>query len=181
MISKFRFIPILLVVALAGIGMQASAADLKIGYVSVPDLLKQSPQAQRANDDMTKKFDSRKKDLMAEQDKIKNLQDQLSKNGAVMSQAQLQDTQGQLDELQRDFGRKSSDFQDDYNMERNAQLSKLQQDVLKAVQEFALAQKYNMIVSSEGVFYADNTVNVTDQVLAQMEKDYKAENAKSGN
>jgi len=38
-----------------------------------------------------------------------------------------------------------------------------------------------MIVSSEGVFYADNTVNVTDQVLAQMEKDYKAENAKSGN
>src|SRR5579863_9532221 len=118
--------------------VQAQAADIKIGVVDMQTLLQKSPQGQAASQEMSKKFDSRKKDLMAEQDKIKNLQDQLSKNGAVMSQAQLQDTQGQLDELQRDFGRKSSDFQDDYNMERNAQLSKLQQDVLKAVQEFAL-------------------------------------------
>ena len=181
MISKSRFTAVLLAGLLAAAVTQVHAADLKIGYVSVPDLLRQSPQAQHANDDMTKKFDSRKKDLMAEQDDIKKKQDDLNKNGATMSAAQLQEAQNRLDELQRDFSRKSSDFQDDYNMERNAQLSKLQQDVLKAVQEFAQAQKYNMIVSSEGVFYADNSVNVTDQVLAQMEKDYKAESSKGGN
>jgi Skp family chaperone for outer membrane proteins len=52
--------------------------------------------------------------------------------------------------------------------------------VLKAVQEFAQSQKYNLIVG-DGVFYKDNSVDVTDQVLAQMQKDFKAESAASGN
>ena len=160
--------------------VQAHAADLKIGVVDMSSLLQKSPQAQSASQEMAKKFDSRKKDLVSEQDKIKNLQDTLNKNGAVMSASQLQDSQAQLDELQRDFSRKQSDYMDDVNMERNAALSRLQQQVLKAVQEFAQAQKYNLIVG-DGVFYKDNTVDVTDQVLAQMQKDYKAESAASGN
>ena len=180
MSRKPFFISVMLVAATLAVTVQAQAADLKIGVVDMPSLLQKSPQAQSASQDMAKKFDSRKKDLMAEQDKIKNLQDQLSKNGAVMSASQLQDAQSQLDELQRDFSRKQSDYMDDVNMERNSALSRLQQQVLKAVQEFAQTQKYNLIVG-DGVFYKDNSVDVTDQVLAQMQKDFKAETAASGN
>ncbi|HSN19017.1 MAG TPA: OmpH family outer membrane protein [Gammaproteobacteria bacterium] len=168
------------VLALAGVA-QASAADLKIGVIDMGVLLQKSPQAQNATAEMTKKFDARRKDLMAEQDEIKTLQDDLTKNGATMSASQAQDEQSRLDEKQRDFSRKSSDYQDDYSMERNSQLSKLQQDVLKATQEFAQAQKYNLILA-EGVIYKDGAVDVTDQVLAQMQKDYKtsAGSAKGG-
>lgn len=180
MSRKLFFASMTLAVATLGVALQAQAADIKIGVVDMPSLLQKSPQAQTASQDMAKKFDSRKKDLMAEQDKIKNLQDQLNKNGAVMSAGQLQDAQSQLDEMQRDFSRKQSDYMDDVNMARNDALSRLQQEVLKAVQEFAQAQKYNLIVG-DGVFYKDNTVDVTDQVLAQMQKDYKAENAAGGN
>ncbi|MGE5624986.1 MAG: OmpH family outer membrane protein [Bacillota bacterium] len=180
MISHSRFIAALFTAALASGAAQANAADIKIGFIDTSVLLKQSPQAQHATDEISKKFDNRRKDLMAEQDKLKNMQDQMTKNGAVMSQAQLQDLQSQFDELQRDFSRKSSDYQDDLNMEKTAQLSKLQQAVIKAVQEFAQAQKYNMVIA-DAALYHDNTVDVTQQVLAQMDKDYKAENPKSGN
>ena len=180
MTRKPLFISVILIVAFLAISTQAQAADVKIGVVDMPSLLQKSPQAQNASQEMAKKFDGRKKDLMAQQDKIKNLQDQLSKNGAVMSASQLQDSQSQLDELQRDFSRKQSDYMDDVNMERNSALSRLQQQVLKAVQEFAQAQKYNLIVG-DGVFYKDNSVDVTDQVLAQMQRDFKAETAASGN
>ena len=166
----------LLVLATFGFSAAAAAADIKVGVINMGVLLQKSPQAQNATAEMTKKFDARKKDLIAEQDEIKNLQDNLSKNGATMTSSQVQDEQSRLDEKQRDFSRKSGDFQDDYNMERNAQLSKLQQDVMKATQEFAQAQKYSLILA-EGVAYADNTVDVTDQVLAQMTKDYKAATA----
>lgn len=178
MISKPRFISVLLAVIFVGGIAQAQAADVKIGFVDTSVLLKESPQSQHATDEMTKKFDSRRKELMSEQEKIKSLQDQLNKNGAVMSSAQLQDSQSQLDELQRDFSRKSSDYQDDVNMEKTAQLGKLQQAVIKAVQEFAQAQKYNMIIA-DAALYHDTTVDVTQQVLAQMEKDFKAESSKS--
>ena len=180
MTRKPLLVSTMLAVAMLATALQAQAADVKIGVVDMPSLLQKSPQAQAASQEMSKKFDTRKKDLMAEQDKIKNLQDQLSKNGAVMSANQLQDAQSQLDELQRDFSRKQSDYMDDVNMERNAALSRLQQEVLKAVQEFAQAQKYNLIVG-DGVFYKDNSVDVTDQVLAQMQKDFKAESAAGGN
>jgi outer membrane protein len=156
-----------------GLAGVAQAADLKIGVIDTALLLQKSPQAQNAQSEMQKKFDARRKDLVSEQDEIKSKQDQLSKNGATMTASQMQDSQAQLDELQRDFSRKSGDFQDDYNMERNAQLSRLQQDVFKAAQEFAQTAKFNLIIA-EGVVYKDSAVDVTDQVLAQMQKDYKA-------
>ena len=181
MSSKSFFTSIIIATAALGFGLPAQAADIKIGVVDMQTLLQKSPQGQAASQEMSKKFDSRKKDLMAEQDKIKNLQDQLSKNGAVMSANQLQDAQSQLDELQRDFSRKQSDYVDDVNTERNSVLSRLQQDVIKAVQEFAQVQKYNLVIPGDSIFYRDSTVDVTDQVLAQMQKDFKTENAAGGN
>ena len=175
-----RIITVLSVATALSVAIGASAAELKVGTVDVSRLLKESPQAQDARDDINKKFDSRRKELVAQQDKIKSLQDQLSKNGAVMSASQVQDMQGQLDELQRDFNRKQSEFADDYSMQSNQELSKLQQDVIKAVREFAQIQKYNIIIG-EGVFYSDSSVDVTNQVLAQMQKDSKSENGKTGN
>ena len=181
MIRKSISISMLLAVAALGTALQAQAADVKIGVVDMQTLLQKSPQGQAASQEMSKKFDTRKKDLVAEQDKIKNLQDQLSKNAAVMSATQAQDAQSQLDELQRDFSRKQSDYMDDVNMERNSVLSRLQQDVIKAVQEFAQAQKYNLVIPGDTIFYKDNTVDVTDQVLVQMQKDFKTESAAGGN
>ena len=181
MMRKPLSISMMLAAATLVTAVQARAADIKIGVVDMQTLLQKSPQGQAASQEMSKKFDSRKKDLVAEQDKIKNLQDQLSKNGAVMSANQLQDAQSQLDELQRDFGRKQSDYVDDVNTERNSVLSRLQQEVIKAVQEFAQAQKYNLVIPGDSIFYKDNTVDVTDQVLVQMQKDFKTESAASGN
>ncbi|MGH8398263.1 MAG: OmpH family outer membrane protein [Gammaproteobacteria bacterium] len=151
----------------------ACAAEAKIGVVDMAKLLQQSPQAQAATAEMHRKFDSRGKELQSDQDKIKNLQDQISRNGAVMTASQLQNLQNQLDNLQQQFSRKQEDLQADVNTERNQELGKIQQAILKAVHEFAKSQKYNLIIG-EGVFYADSTVDVTDQVLSQLQKDTRA-------
>ena len=174
MTSATRLIPVLLAGLLASGVVQA--ADIKIGFIDTSKLLAQSPQAARVNEEMNKKFGARAKDLAAEQEKLKGMQDQLSKNGAVMSTAQVQDLQSQFDDLQRDFSRKSSEYQEDVNMEKSAQLSKLQQAVIKATQEFAQTQKYNMIIADVAVYH-DSTVDVTEQVLAQMQKDFKADSS----
>ncbi|HEY1771977.1 MAG TPA: OmpH family outer membrane protein [Gammaproteobacteria bacterium] len=180
MITKSLSLAVLLT-ASAVMASGAQAADLKIGAVKMGMLMEKSPQGAALKADMAKKFEGRQKDLVAEQDKLKTLQDQLNKNGATMSTSQVQDAQSQIDDLQRDFSRKASDFQDDAAMARNQALSTLQQDALKAVQEFAQAQKYNVILGDS--VYADSSIDVTDQVLEQMKKDYQAANpgaAKSG-
>lgn len=148
------------------------AADLKIGVVNMQELMKESPQAKAAEAEMQQKFGSRRNALLAEQNKIKALQDQINRNGSVMSAAQLQNLQNQLDADQQDMSRKESDFQADLNEWQNQKLGAIQQIVVKEVQAFAKAHQYNLIVGL-GIVYADGSVDVTDQVLAQLQKDYK--------
>lgn len=161
-----------LLVGLICVG-NASAAELKIGVVDRATLLQQSPQAQAATKVMEQKFGSRGKDLVAQQNKIKDLQDQINRNGAVMSAGQLQSLENQLDSLQQDFRRKQDDFQADVNSQRNQELSELQAAIDKAAQKFAKAQNYNLIIDKGVTYYADGTVDVTNQVFSQMQKDFK--------
>ncbi|MGH8369616.1 MAG: OmpH family outer membrane protein, partial [Gammaproteobacteria bacterium] len=148
--------------------------------VNMEKLMQESPQAHAALQLMKKKFGGRGADLVAEQTKIKGLHDKITKNGAKMTAGQLQDAQTELDDLQRDYSRKQSDLQDDVNAEKNQEIAKLQRDIYEAVQVFAKGKKYNLIIG-EGVFYADGTVDITDQVLAQLQKDFQSQDSKSGN
>lgn len=173
----------LVLIAAACFATAAGAADLKIGTVDSQKVVKQSPQYAAAQQELNSKFESRARDLKAKGDKIQAEQDDLSKNGAVMSQEQLQDKQNQLNDDQRDFSRMKSELDEDAAMEQNAQLSKLQAAVNKAVQEVAKAQKFNLVLAGEAVYYKDQTVDITDLVLEQMKKDFKSGSAdpKGGN
>lgn len=164
-----------LLTALVGMGYAAAgqAAELKIGVVDMAALLQKAPQAVAATAALHKRFDTRNKALQDEQDKVKKLQDQINRNGAVMSATQLQGLQTQLDNLQQDLNQKQQDFSSDFNTQRNEELRSIQQAILKAVDEYAKSEKYNLIIG-EGVFYADGSVDVTNQVLAQLQKDFKA-------
>ncbi|HEY3645769.1 MAG TPA: OmpH family outer membrane protein [Gammaproteobacteria bacterium] len=175
-----------LLTASLGLATGAQAAELKIGIIKTQALMQKSPQAAAINAEMSKKFDQRKKDLEAKLAQLKTMEDDMSRNGSTMSQSQVQEEQTRHDEMQRDAGREQSDLVDDINAARNAAYSTMQQAVVKAAQEFAQAQKYSLILA-DSVVYADNAIDVTDQVLAQMQKDYKASGpattgaAKSGN
>lgn len=172
-----RFVPrLILVITVAALLLGAGAvhaADIKIGVVDMQKLMKESPQAQAAEKEMQQKFGSRRNALLAQQNKIKGLQDQINRNGPVMSATQLQNLQNQLDTEQQDVSRKESDFQADLNEWQNQKLGEIQQVVVKEVQKYAKAHQFNLIVGL-GIVYADGTVDVTDQVLAQLQKDYQA-------
>ncbi|MDE2234663.1 MAG: OmpH family outer membrane protein [Gammaproteobacteria bacterium] len=173
------FLPMAVMVFLTHIA-SVSAAELKIGVVDRQVLLQQSPQAQHAQKLMHEKFDGRFKAMQSEQDRIKKLQDQINRNGTVMSADQLQALENQLDSMQQEFRRKQDDFQSDVNTQRNQIISELQADIDKAAQEFAKTQNFNLILDKNFSVYADGSIDVTNQVLNQMQKDYKSQSGKQG-
>ncbi|MGA9856010.1 MAG: OmpH family outer membrane protein [Gammaproteobacteria bacterium] len=170
-----KFILLLIVLSTAMYTSNILAAEIKIGVVDRAILLQKSPQAEAATKLMHQKFDSRGNDLTAQQNKIKDLQDQINRNGAVMSASQLQTLENQLDSQQQDFRRKQDDFTSDVNSQRNQELGELQAAIDTAARKFAKAQNYNLILDKGVAYYADSTVDVTDQVLNQMQKDFKAQ------
>jgi outer membrane protein len=52
-------------------------------------------------------------------------------------------------------------------------LGKLQRELLKEVQEYALQEGYDLIVG-DGVLYASTSVNITDNVLRALEAAFQA-------
>lgn len=159
-------------------GTQALGAGLKVGVVNMGKLLKEAPQAQAASKSLSDEFEPRKRALMNQQQKLDALQGKLDKDGAVMSSSERQDTQQQIQDLQRDFTRKQKEFMEDVNVRRNKALDDLQRVLLKEVQDFATENHYDLILG-EGIFYASKTVDVTDQILARLQKAARTQ-AKAG-
>lgn len=151
------------------LGAGAVHAELKLGFVNVPRVLDQAPQARAADDRLEKEFGPRdseivrmKRDLVAQNDK-------LAKNAAVMSAAERQRQESDLRQMRREIRRLEDEFREDVNLRRSQELGKLQRLVVEVIQNLAKAEKFDLIIS-DGVIYAGDTVDITDKVIARLKQ-----------
>ena len=92
---------------------------------------------------------------------------------AVMGETERRNAEKELRDLQREVTRLQNEFREDLNLRRNEELGTLQRSLLKEVQDFAQAAGYDVIVG-DGVLYASEAVNITENVLRAMEANFQA-------
>ena len=143
--------------------------SIKIGAVQILKVLEQSPQYQAAGQALDKEFEPRSKTLIAEQKKIKNLEDKLSKDRAIMSEAEVSKMERDILNKRRDLKRSQDEFREDINFRRNEELAKIQKLVFEAVQKVSKDNGYD-IVLSEGVVYASKKADMTQLVIDALNK-----------
>lgn len=151
------------------LGAGAAHAELKLGFVNVPRVLDQAPQARAADQRLEKEFGPRdseivkmKRDLVAQNDK-------LAKNAAVMSATERQRQESDLRQMRREIRRLEDEFREDVNLRRSQELGKLQRLVVEVIQNLAKAEKFDLIIS-DGVIYAGDAVDITDKVIARLKQ-----------
>ena len=147
----------------------AIAKDLKMGVIEIARVLEESPQAEKARDALQKEFSPREKKLVETQKKIRSLEEQLNRDGAIMSERERTKLERNVLSKKRDFKRNQEEFRDDLNFKRNEILEKLQRDLVRKIQEFAKSEGYD-ILFAEGVIYADKSINITDTVLEKLKQ-----------
>ena len=161
--TLFNFFISMLLLIVVNSGAQAEAA-LKIGAVQILKVLEQSPQYQAAGEALDKEFEPRSKTLIAEQKKIKSLEDKLSKDRAIMSEAEISKMERDILNKRRDLKRSQDEFREDINFRRNEELNKIQKTIFEAVQKVSKDNGYD-IVLSEGVIYASPNADMTQLVI----------------
>jgi outer membrane protein len=157
---------------LAGMLAMSSAATLaetKIGFVDTVKLLESAPQAKSAQSKIESEFAPREKELVAMQREIKKLEDDMSRDGAVMSESERTKQERKVLAKRRDLKRSQEEFRDDLNIRRNEVLAKLQKDMFEAVVSLAKEQNFDLIMS-QGVVYSSDKINITDSVLKKLKK-----------
>jgi outer membrane protein len=154
----------------------AQAAGVKIGVVNFARLIQDSPQAKLTLKALENEFSPRQRDLVAKQSELKERQAKLEKDIQVMGAEERRSAESRYRDDERDLGRRQNEFMEDFNARRNEELGKLQRDLLKEVQAFAKQKGYDLIVG-EGVLYAGQNVDLTAQILANVEASFNSKAA----
>lgn len=163
------FIAIALILLSNAFLTAAHAEDYKIGAVNAVRILEQSPQAEKLRAQIEKEFAPKDRELVASQKKLKEMEDRLNTDAAIMSEAERQKLQKDVINLRRDLKRSQDEFREDLTFRRNEELNKIQKEIIQAIQTVAKQNNYDLVLS-DGVIFAGTKVDMTDLVLEFLKK-----------
>ena len=148
---------------------QADAADVaKIGIVDLQRVIETSDPGKSARAEIEKEKDIMLQELKEKGAEIEALAKQLERESMVMSKEKRE-------EKEREFRIKQDDFRM-LNKKNNEKMQELQKGLLNKVVKdaFTLAEEigkkegYLLIIRNETVLYAPNSIDITDQLIKQL-------------
>ena len=159
------------------LGLAASpalAADLKVGVVDGTTVLEQSPQVEELRVRLEKEFAARDRNLTNKQKEIRRLEEKLERDGVIMGERERTDLERNVRAKKRETRRQLDEYREDLNLRRNEGLQEIQRHVLEVIEALAKRQKFDLIMRSEAVIFAGKRVNVTDDVIKMLKKEFKS-------
>jgi Skp family chaperone for outer membrane proteins len=120
-------------------------------------------------------FQKTRDDLIQMGQKISQLNDDLNKTRNIADPKVTQQKIDQLDQLKKDYQRKTEDSQAAYQRRRAEVLGPLQDDVGKALDAYAKSHAITIIIDGsqvQGIVYASETIDITKAFIS----DYNIKN-----
>ncbi len=164
---------LLTAVCLLGISGISSAQAEKIGFVDATKVVEHSPQYAAARKALETEFTRRDKDLVGKQKQLKQLEEKLVRDSAVMSTSELKRLEQDIRSRRRALNHAKDEFREDFNLRRNEEFNKLRRQVAEVVIEVGKNNNLDIILS-EGVIYASERVDISKKVLERLEQSFKA-------
>lgn len=147
----------------------AAAQDMKIGFVDVERITRESAPAERATKQLEKEFAPRVQDLQRRETQIKGLQGQLEKDAMTMAESDRRGKEQELARLSVEYQRMQREYREDLNMRRNQELAALFERANRVIKQIADAEKFDLIVQEAA--YRSPRIDITDRVLKALSAD----------
>jgi outer membrane protein len=157
------------IAALAPTASVQAQGNLKIGVINVGRLLEGAPQSKAVNDKLQAEFGSRQSEILSLRQKLQTQQETLQRDSAVMGEEERTNLERQVRDGQRDLQRTENEYLEDLNVRRNEEVGKLQGEVLRRVQAYASAQKYDLVVAD--AIYFSSAIDITAAVLQTLQQE----------
>ena len=165
-----RTLLLLVTVGLASI--PASAQQLRVGYVDMKQVLDNAPQVLAGREILDQEFRPRNDAIEAEEEQLVSMEQRLAR-GDLEENARLT-LEREIREARRGINRQREDLRDELSFRRTEEVQRLEDQINMAVQDIARAHGYDLILSSP-VVYADQSLDITDLVLQQLQVEFEAD------
>jgi outer membrane protein len=168
-----RLVPWGIVLILAA--MLAPLAQAQSGRMAFVDLRKamfNSKEGRAAQEQFAKFEEAKLGELRPRREELRSLEEEYEKQRFVLSPEALQDRRLEIVKKRRDLERDLREAEDELQIRQVQLLQPIQKRIAEIVQQFGKDQGYTMIVdkSAQGLLYFEEKLDVTDQVIAELNK-----------
>jgi outer membrane protein len=144
----------------------AFAVDLKLGYIDMQRALNSSEAGKEAKEQLAARVKKYQDEINSKQEEIKKLKDDLEKQGMLLSESARASKEKDYQQRLKEFQRFTKDAQEELQGKDEEFTRKILEGMEKIIQEFGRKNGYTFIfVKNEGMLFADDKADVTDEVL----------------
>ncbi|CAN5173176.1 OmpH family outer membrane protein [soil metagenome] len=149
--------------ALLGLATPGSAQEIKIGYVSIERILRESAPAKASQQKLEAEFAKRAREIDDSASKLKSASEKLDRDAPAITDVERNRRQRELMEQDRDFQRRKSEYSEDINRRKNEELGAVLERANRVVRQIAESEKFDLIVQE--VVYISPRIDITDKVI----------------
>ena len=154
--------------------MPVMAEDTRIGFIDAQKVLDESLRGKQVKDQLNEYVQSRQKIVDIEETDLKNLQDEMAKQGAVLSPSAKQEKEELFQRKFMEYQKKVSELQKEIQQRRTDKLEEFNVELEKIAKIMGEKEGYSMILTNLDVniiIYAKPSLNLTDTVLQELDKE----------
>lgn len=138
-------------------------------FINSTIVLKDAPQAIAASKAMKDEFKERESALNASFDEIQKLEESYNKDSVMMSEAKRKQAEENILAKKREFRLTQQSLKEDVQLRRQEKIRTLQLTITSVIKAYGEKKGYDFIFS-EGVAYAAESVDITDEILEELKK-----------
>ena len=150
----------------------ALAKDIKIAVVDIQKLQSQSKAFQKQRAKLKNKFDAMQKKLKVEEDAIRKLEQDFSKQSMMLSLDAKQDKRRELERKKRHYKYLYEDYSQEMKEAEKQATQRVGKDLEKILGKMAVEQGFILILERRtiGLLFYDDVIDITDQVTQAYDK-----------
>ena len=175
---KFNIIIIVCFFSLLWLGSVNAADVAKIGVANLQRVLETSNQGKSAEKEIKKQKDQMELELKQKGGEIEELRKQLERESMVMSKEKREEKEREIRIKLNDFKSLQKRYRTQLQNLEKKLVNALLKEVSSLVEEIGKKEGYLLIINKPGVLYSPNSINITDQLIKQLNARYAK---KSGN
>lgn len=151
----------------AVVAQSDSNLQTSIGFVDIPYLINNAPQALEAERRLETEFAPREEELKLQRSELADVNERMKSQALELTETELAQLDREMRNLERRIKRDEQDFREELNIQKNNEFKKIRIIVLEAIAKFGQANSYDLIVS-DGVLYANKQIDVTEKILERL-------------
>ena len=148
----------------------AMAADQKIAVVNFQEVMGKIPQTAALMQSLEAEFKDEKAIITQLEKDIKYYQEKLKRDGSLMSAKEKDELNVKIKSLFQEYQVKGKALQEKASKRQNQETNKIIALVRQAVDNIAVKQDYDLVLSQQAIVYSKPGASITDLVVEHVSK-----------